>query len=42
MTVSTLYWTNMLSWIFIVLDHRDNSPRVDSTRTHQPVFTLVP
>jgi hypothetical protein len=26
---STLYYTNMLSWIFIVLAHWNNSPLVD-------------
>jgi predicted class III extradiol MEMO1 family dioxygenase len=26
---SALYWTNMLSWILIVLAHWNNSPRID-------------
>ena len=29
MIISTLYMTNTLSWIFIVLAHWNNSPRVD-------------
>ena len=28
MMMSTLYWTNMQNWIFIVLAHWNNSPRV--------------
>jgi len=27
--MSALFWTSTLSWIFIVLAHWDNSPRVD-------------
>jgi hypothetical protein len=29
MTRSALYYTNTLSWIFIVLDNWNNSPRID-------------
>jgi len=29
MMKSTLYWTNTLSWIFIVLAHWNNSLRID-------------
>jgi len=38
MMMSALYYTNKLSWIYIVLAHRNNSPWWDislhSARTH--------
>ena len=47
---STLYQTNTLSWIFIVLAHWNNSPRIDMlpqfryiiSILSQPVFPLSP
>ena len=47
---SALYWTNTLSWIFIVLAHWNNSPRVDMSVNSghiilipsQPVFAFSP
>ena len=31
MTMSYFYWTNILSWIYIVLAHWNNNPRVEMT-----------
>ena len=36
---SALYWTNTLSWIFTVLDHWSNSPRVDMS-LHSDTLSL--
>jgi predicted LPLAT superfamily acyltransferase len=33
MIMSALYHTNTLNWIFIVLAHRNNNPRIDMSRT---------
>jgi hypothetical protein len=35
---SALYWTNTLSWIFIVLAHWNNSPRVDMSVNSDTLF----
>ena len=51
MTMSDLYLTNTLSWIFIVLAHWNNSPGIDMSPhsstlyipiPNQPVFVLSP
>ena len=46
---STLYYTNMLSWIYILLAHWNNSPRIDIAQLEhiiqipsQAVFALYP
>ena len=38
MTRSALYWTNTLSWIFLVLVHWNNSPRVDMSVNSDTLF----
>ena len=35
-----LYWTNTISWIFILLVQRDNSPRVDMS-LHSDIQSLL-
>ena len=40
--MSSLYYANTLSWIFIVLAHRNNSPRHIILILIQPVVCLSP
>ena len=41
MMKSALYYTNTLSWIFILLAHWNNSPRIDMSPPHGHII-LIP